>query len=244
MIRSMDGLRVTRSGPLADDFVASLGVVWDFFATYETSAPLAVIESGDVGRVVADPPDVSRSFIDFFEAFSDGQDTLRATVQPFGNGEKSHDFVMSLGSGDDALVLTFDDGSQAAVETPPPRPMRADPWAAAAASGEAQQLIESFVTLYQLANVAAALPPEDRRVVEASLTLLGETATTARPPKHLVRSVVRFLGEKANLFIDEAVKTAGKAAGVLGVGAGAYVVKDHLPALAQMLQQLRQLAGD
>ncbi len=115
-------------------------------------------------------------------------------------------------------------------------------WAAGVASGIAQQQIEAVVSLARRAELPDALAGVDRPVAEALLSMLGNLAATEEPPKTVVRAAAGWLAHKLDVFVEEAVKTAGKTAGVVGVGGAALLVQKHAPGLADQLRELVDLA--
>ena len=64
-----------------------------------------------------------------------------------------------------------------------------------------------------------------------------EVAKAEHLPRTVLAGPIRWLGEKLNLFTDEVVKTAGKAAGVAAV-AGAAVQLPHVTEAAHRVIQL------
>ncbi len=141
---------------------------------------------------------------------------------------------------DGPLVVRFDDGTHLSAQIEPKRPGAPAPprWEASVSAGIAQGQIETIVSLAQLAGLPAALSQGDRQVAEAILALLSSLTTTPEPPRSVVREVATWLGHKVDVFIEEAVKTGGKAAGLVGVGGAAIALQKHAPTLAEHIRQL------
>ncbi len=221
--------------------------MWDFFASCESSAPILELEFDDGRRgAIGDLPDVPEGLLNCLASYFELPHTgsLHARATPY-NMEQPFDLTISWEGLDGPLVVRFDDGTHlsAHIESKKgeaPAPTR---WEASVGAGIAQRQIEAIVALAQLAEFPAALGQGDRRVADSILALLSSLATTPEPPRSVVREAATWLGHKVDIFIEEAVKTGGKAAGVVGIGGVAYAFKKHAPGLAEHIRQLIDLAS-
>lgn len=236
-----------QEGGEAARFLTDIRTVWDFFASYDTSAPLVVLDFDDGRRgAIGDLPDAAHDLLNCLAAFYElpHSGSLHARATPFHMEQAPFDLSISFEGIDGPLVVTFDDGTfltaQIEARTPVDTLTR---WDAGLTSGIAQQQIEAVVSLARLAEMPAALGDGDRQVAEAILTLLGSFATAPEPPKRVVREAAGWLGHKLDVFIEEAVRTAGKAVGVAGVGGAAYLLRKHAPGLAGQIRELVELAS-
>lgn len=109
-----------------------------------------------------------------------------------------------------------------------------------AARGEVQAKLEEVVGLLDRSDLLTLLGGDDRLIAEGIKALLIELSHVAdTPDKEVAIGPLKWLGRKVDLFLDEAVKTAGKAAGVAVVGAAAI----YIPQLHHVLSDLNALAG-
>lgn len=237
----------SQEGGEATRFLEELSVVWDFFASCETSAPVLDLEFDDGRRgAIGDLPDVAEGLLNCLASYFEFPHTgsLHARATPY-NMERPFDLSIWWEGVDGPLVVRFDDGTHLSAQIEPKRPGAPAPprWEASVSAGIAQRQIETIVSLAQLAEFPAALSQGDRQVAEAILALLSSLTTTPEPPRSVVREVATWLGHKVDVFIEEAVKTGGKAAGLVGVGGAAIALQKHAPTLAERIRQLIELAS-
>jgi hypothetical protein len=99
--------------------------------------------------------------------------------------------------------------------------------------------IEVLVSLWREYSEEVPLDPEDRRVADAIVEMASEVSKVGHPPREILGPALRWLGRKVDVFVDEAVKVGGKAAGV-GLGAA---VTGQLPRLGQLLADISKLVS-
>ena len=236
-----------QDGGEAARFLSEIRTVWDFFASYETSEPLVVLEFDDGRRgAIGDLPDAAEDLLQCLASYYDlpHPGLLHAKATPYKMEATAFDLHLSYEGVDGPLVVRFGDGTLLTAQVEPRKPSAPlTRWSAGVASGIAQQRIEAVVSLAQIAELSTLLEEGDRQVAEAVLALLSSLATTPEPPKRVVYEAARWLGRKVDLFIDEAVKTAGKTAGVVAIGGAAYAMKEHAPHLAERIRELVELAS-
>jgi hypothetical protein len=105
--------------------------------------------------------------------------------------------------------------------------------------GYIQAMFEEVVR-YVEASDLLGLQGDDRLTAEAIRDLLsGLTKVAETPDKSVVRGALRWLGHKADIFVEAAAKSAGKAVGPLAIGAALM----YVPPLRHLLNDLNALAG-
>ncbi|MDQ4043919.1 MAG: hypothetical protein M3173_00515 [Chloroflexota bacterium] len=228
-------------------FLENLRATWDFFGAYETTEPLLSLKFSD-GRTatVADLPDVAVSLYDYLVAFFDPP--YLGSVQASASIARTEPpFELAITCEEDdghegPMIVSFPDGTTlvASLDTAVAN-VRSDRWSAGVTTGLVQQRIEAVVSLAQTTGLTDAMPQDERDVAEALLRALGELARTSDPPRGVVREVSSWLWRKVDLFLDEAVKTGGKAAGAVAVGAVAFALHRHAPDLANQLKELVEI---
>lgn len=236
-----------QEGGEATRFLEELSVVWDFFASHETSAPVLELEFDDGRRgAIGDLPDVAEGLLNCLASYFEFPHTgsLHARATPY-SMEQPFDLSISCEGVDGPLVVKFDDGTHlsARIEPKEPAAPAVPRWEASVRAGIAQRQMETIVSLAELAELPAALGQGDREVAEAILALLSSLTTTPEPPRSVVREAASWLGHKVDVFIEEAVKTGGWAAGLVGVGGAAIGLQKHAPGLAEHIRRLIELAS-
>lgn len=226
---------------LASMFVAELGTLWDFLATYEDDRPVLTLTFDD-GRVgaVSDFPDIGRDLTRCISAYFDipHTGTLHATAEILRSDHGSWNLELYFEGLGGPVVILFEDGSRgiAADVTEPEQPLGR--WQAGVSSGLVQQQLEAVVTLARQVDLLDHFDVDDVKAADAILALLSALATTKNPSKDVAGGPLRWLGRKVDSFIDAAVKVAGGTAGVAAMGATGYVLKDHFSELAAHISDL------
>ncbi len=233
-------------------FLASLSTAQDFLASYETTAPILQLafddgRSGSIMDIENVPDHLYGYLLDWYDPPGAAHVMAQATVlkgdSPFGI-----DVSWSTTEDDDLdegpLLVVFSDGTRLTAMFPTQEEeVGGDSWGVAVHDGSVQRLLESVVSLAQTADLLSTLEVDDRVVGEAVIQLLGHLARTNEPPRGVVREAAGWLWRKVDLFLDEATKTGGKAAGVVAVGAAGLALDRYAPGLARSLKHIIDLAS-
>ena len=103
--------------------------------------------------------------------------------------------------------------------------------------------VEVFVSLWVEHSAALNLGSDDQRVGDALVAMASEVSKVEHPPLEVLRPAFRWLARKLDVFVDEAVKTGGKAAGVAGVAGVAMVASGQAPRLAHLAARIAEILG-
>lgn len=227
-------------------FDSELAATWDYFHAIEDWTPLVTFRFDD-GRVatVGDLEDLPAVLLNCLVAYVEVPHTgyvhLTAEVH---RGSSPFDIELAMEALDGPLTLRFADGTVLNAALPDPAEHRSvDRWTAAVSTGLAQQLMEEVATLANRVELVEVFKQEDRLVAEQLVRLVSEMAKAEQPPRGVVREAAKWLGRKVDVFLDEAVKVAGKTAGAVAVGGVAYTLHKHFPDLAAKLGELANIAS-
>lgn len=89
--------------------------------------------------------------------------------------------------------------------------------------------------------IVHGLAESDQLVADAIFALMGRLSATPNPPRGVVREALRWLGQKVDVFVEEAAKTGGKAAGAFVSGAAGYLVLRYVPQLRDAIHDVLRL---
>lgn len=163
---------------------------------------------------------------------------ISGTQYPFSVG-------LALEGTDGPLHIRFGDDTEllASPDRAGTNPVPPDPWAQAIATGDAQRLVESIVTLAEQLQLIEVVAAEDRATTEALVRLLGAMSKEPDPPQGVVREAATWLWKKVDRFMDAAAETSGKAAGAAVVAGASCAIGSRFPDLAAKLQELIEITS-
>lgn len=237
-----------KSGGAAARFLSELNAGWDFLHAYETMEPLLrlTFDDGQTGAA-GDLEDVAGALYNclayYFEMPHVGW--LHAHARVIRQQQPDFDVQLAHEGTHGPLLVRFDDGTMLMAKSQsdePPDVLPTTRWEAGVRAGLVQRRLEEVVGLAQRAELVEQMDSGERAVAEALLSALAGLARTEQPPRGVVREALAWLGHKADVFVEEAAKTAGKAAGLAGVGLAGYQMNKHMPALAERIGELIEMA--
>ena len=238
-----------QNGGEAARFLSELSAGWDFLHAYETMEPLLELTFDD-GRngAASDLEDVPIALYNCLAHYVEMPHVgwLHAQARVIRQQHADFDLQLAYEGSDGPLLVRFNDDSMLMAhlqfgEAPAQPPLTR--WKAGVRAGLVQRDLEAIVGLAQLAELVEQMESDERAVAETLLTALARLVQTEEPPHGVVREVLGWLGRKVDVFVDEAVKTAGKATGLVGVGVAGYQLNRHMPELAKRIKEFIEMAG-
>lgn len=226
-------------------FLDDLASAWNAFHGIETMEALAKLRFDDerTGHL-SDLPDITEELLGMLTAFVEipHAGSVHAVTTVWRQQGPPYDLELSYEGLDGPLVLRFNDDTHLAGNVIPKKTVQSR-WDAGVSTWLVQQQLEAIVSLAKLAEVANALPLADQQIADAILVLLARLSGAPEPPRSVVREALRWLGQKVDVFADEAAKTGGKAAGALATGTAGYVAMKYVPGLREAIRDALRIAG-